>query len=306
MGLVPYIAIFVVSIFVLVKASDWFVDSAEVIGLSWGVSPFIIGVTIIAFGTSLPELAASIVAVFAGSSEIVVGNVVGSNITNILLVLGITALIGREIILDFNVMDVDMPMLVGSAIILFFTLSDLHVSYFDAGLYLVGLVVFLTYSIRGKERESIDLPKAYFRNYMLLVVGGFLVYLGAKYTIFSMQHISGMIGVSTEIIALTGVAFGTSLPEVVVSITAAKKGKTAIAVGNVLGSNIFNTYAVMGVSAFCGPLMIPADMMVFSIPFMLAVTILFAVLCLSHRITLWEGILLILFYAFFLVESFIR
>ena len=165
MELVAYIFLFAASLFVLVKASDWFVGSAENIGLAFGVSPFIIGVTIVAFGTSLPELAASIAAVFSGSSEIVVGNVVGSNITNILLVLGLTAVINRQIKLDFNVMDIDMPLLLGSAFLLWFVLADLQVTLVEAAILLVGMFIFLMNSIGGKRDENVERPKARPRDF---------------------------------------------------------------------------------------------------------------------------------------------
>ncbi len=287
-------------------ASDFFIGSAEKIGLSCGISPFVIGVTIIAFGTSLPELATSIVSVYSGSSEIVVGNVIGSNITNILLVLGITAIVGKRIILDFDVMDIEMPLLFGSAFLLYFTLMDLHISCFEACLFLAGLAAFLLNSFTSDKTDADERPCATWKNWVLLIAGGLFVYLGAKYTIYAVENISLSMGISPEIIALSVIALGTSLPEVVVSIMAAKKGKHAIAVGNVLGSNIFNTYAVMGIPTFLGDLTIPPDVLQFSAPFMVAVTILFGMICLSKRISKWEGVMLVLFYVFFIVELFQR
>ncbi len=122
--LLGYILLFVVSMAALVKASDWFVHGAEIVGLAAGISPFVIGVTLVAFGTSLPELAASIASVFSGSSEIVIGNVVGSNITNILLVLGLSAVIGKEIIMHRSTTDSKVLMLLASAFLLYFTLKE--------------------------------------------------------------------------------------------------------------------------------------------------------------------------------------
>ncbi len=304
MELTAYILLFAVSIFVLVKASDWFVDAAENVGLSLGVSPFIIGVTVVAFGTSLPELAASIAAVLAGSSEIVIGNVVGSNITNILLVLGLTVVLGKEIKLDFDVMDVDMPLLIASSFFLWFTLLDQQISMSEAILFLVALVIFLLNSFFSKRDEDDGKrPKIQPKDILMLIGGGVLIYLGATYTIVSIEKISIALSFPSEIIALTGVALGTSLPEVVVSITAAKKGKTGMAVGNVLGSNIFNTYAVMGIPALIGDLIIPDQIMAFSLPLMVAVSLLFGLVCLSGRISRWEGLMLVVFYIYFIWES---
>lgn len=301
MDLLVNIIIFAVSLGALLKASDWFVSAAERIGLSLGISPFIIGVTIVAFGTSLPELATSIAAIFSGSSEIVVGNVIGSNITNILLVLGLTAIVGKKIVLDFDVWDIDMPLLLASAIFLYFALNDNSISIVEAIMFLAALAVFLLKSF-GEREEDIDRPKAKIKDYGLLLLGGVLVYFGATYTIFGLENIANELGINQDFIALTVLALGTSLPEVVVSIAAARKGKPAIAVGNVLGSNIFNTYAVMGIPSLMGTLVIPESTNEFSLPFMVFVTIIFAVICLSKRISRWEGVMLVLFYIFFIVE----
>ena len=295
---------FAISLGVLLKASDWFVDSAEGIGLSLGISPYIIGVTIVAFGTSLPELATSIAAVFGGDSQIVVNNVVGSNITNIALVLGLVVILARQINLEYNIWHIDMPYLWGSAFLLWFALYDLTFSMFEAFLFLAGIITFLAYSFKSESQDEVIRSKAGFRTYALLVVGGVLVWLGADYTIFFIQRLSIQAGVDPGIIAISAVALGTSLPEVIVSLNAARKGKTSIAVGNVLGSNIFNTYVVMGVSSFFGELEIPAEMNSFFLPLMLAMTVLFGVMTNNKKITRSEGIVLLLFYCLFIYQVF--
>ncbi len=300
MGLLAYIGLFAVSLSVLLYASDKFIEAAEKIGLSFGISPFIIGVTIVAFGTSLPELATSIAAVFSGSSEIVVGNVIGSNITNILLVLGLTAIVGKQIKLDFDVMDIDMPLLICSAIFMFFALSDGDFTIFEALLFLACIPIFLLNSFKGDKVDKADRPFVKPVEYLILLLGGIFIFLGAKYTIVALEVISEIAGISPELIALTGIALGTSLPEVIVSIAAARKGKHAIAVGNVLGSNLFNTYAVMSIPRLIGDLTIPASILDFSLPFMVAVTFIFAVICLSKKISKWEGMMLVVLYIFFI------
>ena len=299
------ILIFVVSIAVLVLGSEWFISSAEKIGLSFGISQFIIGVTIVAFGTSLPELATSIVSVITNNSEVVMGNVVGSNITNILLVLGLTAFVGKGIQMDFDVMKGDMPMLVGSAFLLYFTLQDGVFSFPEALLFLAALIVFLLSSLSGNEEEDDERPKVTVREWLLFILGGVFVYYGAVYTIESLSSIAGKLGVSPGLISLGAIALGTSLPEVVVSINAARKGKHAIAVGNVLGSNIFNTYAVVSISSFFGDLSMTPDLY-FNLGFMVAVTLLFAILCISKSISRWEGAILLLTYVYFMMELFAR
>ena len=152
-GLLINFLVFTVSLAVLIKGSDWFVDSAEKIGLSLGINSFVIGVTIVAMGTSLPELASSIAAVNSGESEIVIGNVVGSNVTNILLVLGIVALIGNVVPLEYNIMDIDMPLLVGSAIFIYFAVEDHTFSQFEALIFLAALIGFIINSVKADKFE---------------------------------------------------------------------------------------------------------------------------------------------------------
>jgi len=262
------IGVFILSLATLLKGSDWFIDSAEEIGLSFGISPFIIGLTIVAFGTSLPELASSVSSVLHGESVIVVGTVIGSNITNIALVLGLVAISIRQINLEYNIWHIDMPFLWGSAFLLWFTLMDGMFSIFEAILFLAALGIFLLYSFKN-ERDEED------------------------------SNLSMQAGISTDVIALTMVAFGTSLPEIIVSIGAAKKGKTSIAVGNVLGSNIFNTYCVMSIARFFGDLEIPGNILDFSLPMMIVMTVLFGIVSNNKKITMWEGLMLILFYVFY-------
>ncbi len=296
------IGIFIISLTVLVKASDYFIESAEKIGLSFGISPFIIGVTIVAFGTSLPELATSIVSVLSDNSEIVVGNVIGSNITNILLVLGLTAIVGRKVLIDDDLLDLDMPVLIGSALFLMICLRDHVFSLFEAVLFLLGLIVFLLKSVFKDDDDEVQSTKVTPLSYVILIVAGALVALSADFTIGAVEKLSAMMNVNKEIIALSVIALGTSLPEVVVSIQCARKGKSGMAVGNVLGSNIFNTLAVMSIPRFFGPLKIPTNIMEFSLPLMLIATALFFIMTLNKKITRWEGATLLILYVYFFGE----
>ena len=298
-----YFGMFILALALLLKGSDWFVDAAEEIGLSLGISPFIIGVTIVAFGTSLPELAASIVSVLAGDDGIVVGGAVGSNITNICLVLAIVAIYAKELKIDNNIMNIDMPYLIGSSFILYFILKDLQISILESFFLLGGIVIFLIYSFKVDEDElESKRTTASPRSYLFLLIGGVMVYFGAEYTVLSIKELSTQAGIDQGIIALTLVAFGTSLPELIVSLAAARKGKTELAVGNVLGSNIFNTYVVMSVPNFFGVIMVKESFLDFSVPFMVAITILFYIMCHSSKISRWEGLMLLAFYGFFVLE----
>ena len=300
MELLVQFAIFAASIAVLLYASDKFVEAAERIGLSLGISPFIIGVTIVAFGTSLPELATSIVAVMDGTPEIVIGNVVGSNITNIALVLGLTAVVVKNIDLEYNLWHIDIPFLWGSAFLLYFVVMDGHVSYFEAGLFLAGIAIFLAYSLKGQDRpDKEDRPTSGWKDYLFLVLGGAFVSLSASKVIDAITEISVILDIAPTVIALSAVAIGTSLPEVAVSLQAARKGKASIAVGNALGSNIFNTFIVMAIPRFFGPLVIPDNIITVYLPLMIVMTILLGVMSNNRKITRWEGMVLLLFYLWY-------
>ncbi len=300
MDLLLQISIFVGAIAALLWASERFVASAERVGLSLGISPFIIGVTIVAFGTSLPELATSIVSVLDGTSQIVIGNVVGSNITNIALVLGLTAVVVKTIDLEDDLWHIDIPFLWGSAFLLYFTVMDGHLSLFECGLFLGGIVIFLAYSFKDQAKaDAADRPTAGWKDYLFLVLGGAVVSVSASYVIASITAISVILNIAPSVIALSAVAVGTSLPEVAVSLAAARKGKASIAVGNAIGSNIFNTFIVMAVPRFFGPLVIPPEIITTYLPLMIVMTVLLGVMSNNGKITRWEGWVLLLFYAWY-------
>jgi len=298
------LGIFAISLYVLLQASDFFVEAAERIGLAAGIPPFIIGVTIVALGTSLPELASSIEAVLMGDSKIVIGNVAGSNIANIALVLGLVAVVGKQVKVNESIMNVDIPILVSSAFLLWFVVHDQTVSIFEAIVLLGALAVFLFYSLNNNEGEETEKTKINGKDIGILILAGIAIKFSAEYTIKSIIELSKLLEIGSEVIAASVVALGTSLPEVFVSLAAIRKGKTDIAVGNILGSNIFNTYAVMGISALVGTLVIPVNVINFVLPFMVALTVMFAVMCISKKISRWEGLMLLIFYGLFMVELF--
>lgn len=305
MDIFLYSIIFVVALGVLIKGADWFIEAAEKIGLGLGVSPYVIGVTIVAIGTSLPEMASSIAAIYQDESEIVMGNVVGSNVTNILLILGFVAVFGKPIRVDADVINVDMPILVLTAFLFFFMTWDGNLTMVEAILLLAGLVIFVVNSFQSGESDRLpkeQRDKISTRTILLLIVGGIGVYFGADYTIYSISGISKILGVTSDYIAITIVALGTSLPELAVSLQAARRGNTAIAVGNVVGSNIFNTCAVTGIARLFGELVISPNIIDFGLTFMIAVTIGFGVMAWSKRITKWEGGILLVLYCFFIIE----
>ncbi len=346
MQIVFWIAVFGVSLLVLVKAAGFFTTAAEKIGLSLGISPFIVGVVIVGFGTSLPELVSSVLAVSANSSEMVIGNVLGSNITNIFLVLGIAAVFRREVRVKYDVLKVDLPILLGSSFLIAFTVWDRRFTLGEAGLCLVCLAFYIFSAISSSRPEksprkreigpgaaagtdagsgpsqagpashaasSVPSPSPKAReqkhppavlNWVLLIVGSAFIFVGAKYVVESVIRLSEILSIGKDIIALSAVSIGTSLPEVTVAITASRKGNAELVLGNVIGSNIFNSFAVMGIPALFGSLEIPRQILQMPLPMSVAACLLAVIIMVDRRLNRWEGALLLTFYAFFLGSLF--
>lgn len=311
--------LFLLSLLILVIASDFFTNAAEKIGLSIGLNPFIIGVTIVSIGTSLPELMSSIIAVSQNSSEIVVGNVVGSNIANIFLIIGVAGVIStKSIRINYDLVSVDLPLFVGSAFLLALTTWDGKFSPGEAWLFVIGYIMYLFYTIKGSEESQQpgnqeksnstenNRGNIYFilRQFLIVILSSIFIYFGAKYTIDLLIKISQTLNIGTEIIAITAVALGTSLPELVVTINTSLKGKADIAVGNVLGSNIFNVFMVMGIPGLVGNLAIPDTIIQGGIPMLIAGTLLLFFTTQDNKLTIWEGWLFLIFYAWFVGKTF--
>jgi cation:H+ antiporter len=312
--------VFVVSLAALIISADFFIKASERIGLALGVPPFVIGITLVAVGTSLPELVTSIAAVLSpnDASSIVPGNVIGSNITNTGLVLGLVGILAKRIEIKFDVMRVDVPMMLGATFLLYLCIKDLNFSLFEAGLCLAGMVVYLAYvvSLSRKEsgaaenplaqelllEESESAPQVSWREPLILLASGAVIYFSAKYNVLSIEELAGLLDIGKEFIALTVVALGTSLPELVVSIVAVRTDNAEMAVGNVLGSNIFNIFAVMGISRLFGAITIPGSMLPFSMPMLIVITLLTAFILKDQEVNRWEGWLLFLLYVLFIVN----
>ncbi|MCD5405120.1 MAG: calcium/sodium antiporter [Desulfotomaculum sp.] len=311
-SLLIWLAIFVISLIVLIKSADFFTTSAEKTGKLLCMPNVIIGATVVAIGTSLPELASSVMAVLKGSSEIVSGNVVGSNITNIFLVFGLAALIGSKIIVNRADINVDLFFLVASAFLLAFFAYDGKFVAREAMLCLVIMAMYIIYAVRKSSDDntsnnnmpSKDKLSFLLREFFIIALSAFFIYLGAKYTVEAVIKLSQILNIAPEVIALSAVALGTSLPELAVAVAAAKKGIPEITVGNVLGSNIFNALAVMGVPAVIGTLVIPQNLIEFSIPLMLAATIMFYFVFHYKEVSRWHGFIFIVFYVFFIGKLF--
>ncbi|MGD9602211.1 MAG: calcium/sodium antiporter [Gammaproteobacteria bacterium] len=305
-------AIFAVSLATLLTAARYFTHSAERVGLALGMSPFAIGVLIVSAGTSLPELVSSVVAVLRDNSGIVVGNVLGANLSNLLLVTGAVAIVaGRQVKLGDQYILIDLHFLLGSALLLAMSLRDAAVSRIEAGFLLVAYVVYLLYLLKEGRTDkdltfglddSARVARFPWRDVAVILAASAFIYVGARYTVGSLESMAVQLGIPPDLIALTLLSLGTTLPELVVSATAARRGRADVAVGNVLGSCVFNTLAVTGTAALVGPLGASEDMLVLPLPVFGMGALLFYLLTQDKQISRWEGMLLLTIYGLFMTE----
>lgn len=304
-SLILLILIFIVSLALLVFSADKFINYAEKIGLSLGIPSFVIGVTVVALGTSLPELVSSIVAILNDEPSIVIGNVVGSNITNILLVLGTVGVVAKQFTISFNFKKIDLPFFIVATFFLVITCWDREFTMIEGIIGLVMLIAYLVITLSsGNDLKDKILPSLKPIHFLWLLLAGFGIYLGAKYNVDSVITIGEKLNISPAIIALTAVALGTSLPELFVSMAAIKKNNAEIAVGNVLGSNIFNALLIMSVPRFVGPLEIPESVAQFSLPALLVASLLFVLFTWNKKVNWIHGLILLVGYGLFLYFSF--
>lgn len=306
MQLLLWAAVLVVSLTVLVKASDLFITAADQIGRRLGMPPFVVGVLLVGFGTSLPELVSSLLAVAAGSTEIVIGNVLGSNITNILLIMGLAGLFGGPFQVKVDLLEFDLPVMIGSAVVLTMMLIDGSFSTGEGVVCIVMLGVYMTVMLRAEPHpDDGDRPARLKPLVWVQLVGTpVLIFAGAKYTVDAVIAISDILEIGKDVIAMSAVALGTSLPEVVVALTAARRGQPELAVGNIVGSNIFNTLAVTGIPALLGALVIPDSAINYALPVFIGATLLHVIMTVDQRVTRGEGAFLLVFYGFFLTRLF--
>jgi len=299
-----------VSIFVLVRGADLFVDGAKKIGFSMGMSPFVVGVLIVGLGTSLPELASSVAGVLSGVPEIVIANAVGSNITNILLIVGIIATFGGTIIIKQDLLKSELPIFLIATVHFTAAVYDGVVDRLEAMLLVGTFVAYLWYlfveakkegdisSVAKKSSSSESMLKAS----ALVVFGLAGVLIGANFTVENAVNIATAFAVPIGLVSIAAIAIGTSLPELFVSIQAMRSGDADLAVGNIFGSNAFNMLIVVGLPALIMPL--PADAIVMSLglAIMVAASVIFFVSGLARQIMRWEGAMMLLFFVFFLAK----
>lgn len=324
--LVFWIIIFVVSLAVLVKGADWLLGSAEKIGLAVGLSPFIVGVVIVGLGTSFPELISSLVAVLKNVTEIVPANAVGSNIANILLIVGLSAVVGGRLAVTKNLIDLDLPLLAVSTVLFLGIAWDRQIVLGESILLLVLFGIYLLYTILHKDNEeevetlparpdrrkhitrpkgeAVQRPKITGKDVLFLVIGIVGLTFGAKYLIDSVIKLSEILAIGVGVITLAAVALGTSLPELLVSIKAAWQKKPEVALGNIFGSNVFNLLLVVGIPGLFKTLILDEQTFTLGLPVLIIATLLFIISGISRRIHVYEGAMYVVIYAFFIGKLF--
>lgn len=299
---------FLLGLGLLIGGAELLVRGASRLAAAVRVSPLVIGLIVVAYGTSAPELAVSIQSAYAGQTDIAIGNVVGSNIFNILFILGISAII-TPLIVAQQLVRLDVPIMIGVSVLMALMGLDGTIGKTDGLILIACLIAYTVWSIRQSRKENTKVKEEYEQKFrgeqgsaaqhlllqiLFIVVGLVLIVQGAQWLVDGAVDIAKALGVSELVIGLTIVAAGTSLPEVATSIVASIRGERDIAVGNIVGSNIFNILSVLGLSSLVAPAGISVSQAVLSldIPIMIAV----AVACLpvffhQSRINRWEGAL---------------
>jgi cation:H+ antiporter len=301
----------------LVAGAEILVRGAARLALAMGVSPLIVGLTVVAFATSAPEMAVSVGAAAAGQPELALGNVLGSNIFNVLFILGLSALVA-PLIVSVQLVRLDVPVMIGVSVLVVLLALDGGLSRMDGVALLLGAVGYTAFLVRQAQREKRaeaaeapgpPRPRRQLLVDALLIAGGlvFLV-LGSRLLLGGAVVVADALGISPLVIGLTFVAGGTSLPEVATSVAAALRGQRDLAVGNVVGSNIFNLLLVLGAAAALpdGGIQIPSGVLGFDLPVMVAVSLAcLPIFFTGHSIDRWEGALFLAYYAAFTAYLFL-
>lgn len=302
------VVLIVIGFLFLIKGADSFVSNASQIAKKLGISPLVIGLTIVAFGTSLPELAVSVSAALKGANEIAVGNVVGSNIFNLLVVAGSSACFS-PLVTDRQMMKRDWPLSAFAAgLLLVFLLTGLNITRIEALILLIFFAITLYAQIKSGKQETEEISEETKKMSVLLLflaIGIVGIVIGGQLAVEGATSLARIFGWSETLIGLTIVAVGTSLPELVTSIVAAKKGENEIAMGNVIGSNLFNIFCILGVSAFLHPISVEATAVI-DVSFLIVVTVVFWLLAKKCKMDYKFGIAMMLTYTVYMIYIILR
>ncbi len=317
--------LFIVGFVLLVGGAEFLVRGASKLAIVAGISPLVVGLTVVAYGTSAPELAVTVQATYAGQADLAIGNVIGSNIANVLLVLGLSALVA-PLIVNQKLVRIEIPFMIGLSFLVLFMGWDGVITRLDGLILFAGAVAYTFFAIRQSRKESkavrdeyehefdgeaakIKGPGQILIQFGLIALGTVMLMFGSRWLIDGSVAIADYFGVSELIIGLTIVAVGTSLPEVATSVVASLRNERDIAVGNVVGSNIFNILSVLGLCSIVAPagVTVSTAALSFGIPVMIAV----AIACLpifftDYRIDRWEGVLFLGYYIAYIIYLYLQ
>ncbi len=311
------IGLLIVGLVVLILGGDYLVRGASSIALRLHMTPLVVGLTIVAFGTSAPELLISLNAALSGSPDLAMGNVVGSNICNLALVLGVTILIG-PVKVNADSIRIDWPVTMASSLLLYFWVSDHLLSFYEGAFFVLALMGYTFFIIRKSrikmkaERElelDLDVPDAPSKNVWqdigVILAGACGLYFGAQWFVSGAKELAAFLGVSQRVIGITVVALGTSLPELVTAIVASLKRETDLAIGNLLGSNIFNVLSILGITSMVKNIHVNELIRQVDMLWMLGITLLILPLMLYKRkLSRPEGVILLVIYVYYTYRVF--
>lgn len=306
------VGILFIGLVLLYAGSEFLVRGAASTALLLSIRPVVVGLTVVAFATSAPELLVSLVASVRGAGGISVGNILGSNVINIALVLGISAII-KPITINRQIIRFDLPYMLGASFVFWILCMDGYIGYGDGVILLILLVVFLFFGIKnskeknGQKRIRESSPRAIAINCLIMVAGLVGLAKGAEMVVQSAIVMARGIGLSEAFIGISVVALGTSLPELATSAVAASRGESDLSVGNVVGSNLFNICLVMGAVGILNPMPVEKELMVFEFPCMVAIAMLFALIAiLKGQMGRKTGFVLIASFVGYLLISYVK
>ena len=307
------IILLVIGLIVLIIGGDYLVRGASSIALRLHLSPLVVGLTIVAFGTSAPELIISVQAALKGSPDIAMGNVIGSNICNLSLVLGITAII-HPVKVHNNSIKVDWPMTMGSSILLYLVVREGVIGPVAGLIFITALVIYLYFIIKQsrkdtkeaqKQMNEEDIPdapkKQVWKDMFFMLIGCVALYYGSEWFVTSAKGLAIDLGIEERVVGLTVVALGTSLPELVTAAVASFKGETDLALGNLMGSNIFNILSILGITSIIRPIHVNETILNNDIVWMLMITLMILPLMIMRReVGRADGLILLIVYTIYI------
>ena len=305
MNLLIQVVLLALGFVMLVKGADWFVDGSSAVARRFGIPQLVIGLTIVAMGTSAPEAAVSITAALQGNAEITIGNIVGSNILNILIILGLSSLLCNLAVAKSTIR-IENPFMIFITLALLVLGLDGTISRLDALILVALFIVYLSYLLwmakKGHEEvEEEAKQRSLLMDLLFTVIGLVLIVFGSNVTVDAATELALIFGVSERFIGLTIVALGTSLPELFTSVVAARKGNADIAIGNIVGSNVFNILFVVGLSGLIIPVPFAAGFVIDTLV-AIGAAVMLAIMCaVRGKLVRWHGAVMVASYAAYFV-----